>query len=158
LLNGGYVVRQFDLTPLFRSSIGFDHMMQLIDSAMSTNDSSSAYPPYNIEKLNDDTYRIVMAVAGFGDKDLSVVVQDNSLIIEGKAQSQEGEIEYLYRGIAGRAFERHFQLADFIKIGEAKLENGLLSIDLQREIPEAKKPRNIKIQAAGALNTLIEQK
>lgn len=150
-------MRTFDLTPLFRSSVGFDRMMQLVDSAL-TSDESSGYPPYNIEKLNDETYRITMAVAGFEESDLEIVIHDNTLVIAGKVKPQDTNLEYLHRGIAGRAFERHFQLADFIKVGDAELKNGLLSIELEREVPEALKPRKIKIQNSSRKEKLIEQK
>lgn len=136
----------FDFTPLFRSTVGFDRMMQLVDSALHTGESGGAYPPYNIEKLSDNAYRITMAVAGFSEDDIKVMVHENTLFISGKNRVDEEEkVEYLYRGIAGRAFERRFQLADFIKVGDAKIENGLLKIELIREVPEAKKPREIKI-------------
>jgi len=124
-------MRNYDLTPLFRSSIGFDRLMRLMDSATRGEEGGASYPPYNIEKVDDQTYRLTMAVAGFSEDNLSITVQDNVLVVTGKAR-------------------RHFQLADFIKIGEANLENGLLKITLQREIPEAMKPRTIEIRPAHA--------
>lgn len=150
----------YDLTPLFRSSIGFDHMMQLLDSALNEGEATqpNSYPPYNIEKISDDTYRITMAVAGFKPDALNVVVQGNTLIIAGKIKEKPESITYLHKGIATRAFERHFQLADFIKIGEAKLEHGLLSVELTREIPEAEKPRKIPIQTTENSTKLLEHK
>ncbi len=136
----------FDLTPLFRSTVGFDRMMSLLDSAGRTDEQ--AYPPYNIEKVGDNAYRVTMAVAGFGDEDLSIVAQGNSLVIAGKQKREENKADYLYRGIAGRAFERRFQLADHIKVTGAELANGLLHVDLVREVPEAMKPRTIKVVSA----------
>lgn len=136
----------FDLTPLFRSTVGFDRMMSLLDTAGRTEEQ--AYPPYNIEKVGDDAYRVTMAVAGFGEEDISIVAQGNSLVIAGKQKREENKAEYLYRGIAGRAFERRFQLADHIKVTGAELANGLLHVDLVREVPEAMKPRTIKVASA----------
>jgi molecular chaperone IbpA len=134
----------FDLTPLFRSTVGFDRMMSLLDTAGRTEEQ--AYPPYNIEKVGDDAYRVTMAVAGFGEEDISIVAQGNSLVIAGKQKREEKQTtDYLYRGIAGRAFERRFQLADHIKVTGAALANGLLHVDLVREVPEAMKPRTIKV-------------
>jgi len=137
----------FDLTPLFRSTVGFDRMMSLLDAAGRSDEQ--AYPPYNIEKVGEDAYRITMAVAGFGEEDLSIVAQGNSLVITGKQKREEKKAtDYLYRGIAGRAFERRFQLADHIKVTGAELANGLLNVDLVREVPEAMKPRTIKVGTA----------
>jgi molecular chaperone IbpA len=133
----------FDLTPLFRSTVGFDRMMSLLDAADRSDEQ--AYPPYNIEKVGEDAYRITMAVAGFGEEDLAIVAQGNSLVISGKQKREEKKADYLYRGIAGRAFERRFQLADHIKVTGAELANGLLHVDLVREVPEAMKPRTIKV-------------
>ena len=152
-------MRSYDLTPLFRSSIGFDRLMRLMDTSLRSDESSSSsYPPYNIEKLNDETYRLTMAVAGFKEDALMITVHDNVLVVAGKASMDDDNVQYLYRGIAGRAFERQFQLADFIKVGEAALENGLLRITLHREIPEAMKPRTIEISKKSSLgkNKLIE--
>ncbi|MSP50725.1 MAG: Hsp20 family protein [Alphaproteobacteria bacterium] len=136
----------FDLTPLFRSTVGFDRMMSLLDAAGRSDEQ--AYPPYNIEKVGEDAYRITMAVAGFGEDDLSIVAQGNSLVIAGKQKREETKAEYLYRGIAGRAFERRFQIADHIKVTGAELANGVLHVDLVREVPEAMKPRTVKIGSA----------
>jgi molecular chaperone IbpA len=147
----------FDLSPLIRTTVGFDHLMRMMDSAMRADNASESYPPYNIEKLSDDTYRIVVAVAGFSEEEINITVQDNTLVISGKAARDKNKVEYLYRGIAGRAFEKHFQLADFIKTGAAFMENGLLKIELIREIPEAMKPRVIKIQSKENQTKLIEQ-
>ena len=142
-------MRSIDLTPLLRATIGFDRMMNLLD-AQTRLDQGDGFPPYNIEKIGDDEYRIIMAVAGFGDDDLEVTVKENSLLIKGKKAEPEPQgVKYLYRGIATRAFERRFELADHIKATGARLENGLLSLDLVREIPEAMKPRTIGIQSGG---------
>jgi molecular chaperone IbpA len=150
-------MRSYDLTPLFRSSIGFDRLMRLMDTSLRGEEGSSSYPPYNIEKLDDETYRITMAVAGFNEDTLAITVQDNVLVVSGKAHPDEENVQYLYRGIARRAFERQFQLADFIKVGKASLENGLLQLILHREIPEAIKPRTIQItKGPSPKNTLIE--
>ena len=140
-----------DFSPLLRASVGFDRMMNLLDQS-ARYENTPTYPPYNIEKVSEDDYRITMAVAGFGEDDLEVTVHENSLVIEGKKEKTEEEetATYLHRGIATRSFKRQFELADYIKIGGAKLENGLLHIDLIREVPEAKKPRTIAIEAASA--------
>jgi molecular chaperone IbpA len=147
----------YDLTPLFRSSVGFDHMVHMLDSALSADGSGSSYPPYNIEKIKEDVYRITMAVAGFRREDLNVILQDSVLIISGKADLKDNSVEYLHRGIAGRAFERHFQLADFIKVVGAAMDHGLLKINLEREVPESMKPRKINIEDEENKNRLIEQ-
>ncbi len=136
-------MRSFDFSPLFRSTVGFDRVTSLLDAV--TREENSGYPPYNIEKTAEDAYRIVLAVAGFGDADLDIVQHQNTLTVTGKQVEQNGEKQFLYRGIAGRAFERRFELADYIKVAGAKLANGLLSIELVREVPEEKKPRQIKI-------------
>ncbi len=133
-----------DFTPLFRSTIGFDRLTRLVDAATRA-DSATAYPPYNIEKTGEDSYRLSMAVAGFAPADLDVQVQDNALIVTGKASKEEDGTRYLHRGIARRAFERRFPLADTIKVVGASFDNGMLHVELVREIPEAMKPRTIKI-------------
>lgn len=135
-----------DLTPLFRSTIGFDHLSKLLETALQL-DENASYPPYNIEKLGEDRYRIVMAVAGFGPEDLEIVAEPNLLTIRGRRKEQEG-VTYLHRGIAGRAFERRFQLADYVRVQDARLENGLLTVELVREVPEALRPRKIEIRGA----------
>jgi molecular chaperone IbpA len=139
-----------DLTPIFRSAIGFDRMANMVDSMMAGAETQSNWPPYNIEKHGDDDYRISMAVAGFKDSELDVTVHDQMLIIRGTQSDQNAEqaVTYLHRGIAGRNFERRFQLADFIQVHGASIENGLLHIELQRVIPEAMKPRKINISSA----------
>jgi molecular chaperone IbpA len=147
----------FDLSPLFRSTIGFDRMSRLLDAAMRADDSAVSYPPYNIEVLGENAYRLIMAVAGFGESDINVTVQDNSLLISGKIAKSDEEKKFLYRGIAGRAFERRFELADHIKVTGANLVNGLLHVELAREVPEAMKPRTIKIETKGQSKpTVIE--
>jgi len=138
----------FDLSPLFRSTVGFDRVGRLLETAARMDQQALSYPPYNIEKTGDESYRIVMAVAGFGDDDLDVAVENNTLTISGKADRPEEGVTYLHRGIAERAFERRFQLAEHIEVRGAKLENGLLHIDLVHEVPEALKPRNIAIEGA----------
>lgn len=141
-------MRQTDLTPLMRATVGFDRLWNLLDSATRVDESAFSYPPYNIEKIGEDDYRIVMAVAGFGEGELDITVKENSLVVTGrKEKAEDGETQYLYRGIANRAFERRFDLADHIRVTGARLENGLLFIDLVREIPEAMKPRSIKIES-----------
>lgn len=150
-------MRSFDLSPLFRSSVGFDHLSRLMDSALRVDESALSYPPYNIERTGDDTYRVTMAVAGFGEDDLSIVSQDNQLTISGKLAKNEEDKSFLYRGIAGRAFERRFTLADHIKVAGASIANGLLHVDLVREVPEAMKPRSIKINAAPKAQVLESQ-
>lgn len=138
----------FDFSPLFRNAIGFDRVSRLIDSALTGADQSAGYPPYNIEKTGDDAYRLSMAVAGFGAEDISITQHENALIVTGRVKQTENDRQFLYRGIAGRAFERRFQLADFIKVRGAEIVNGLLHVDLVREVPESMKPRQIKIASA----------
>lgn len=140
-------MRTFDLTPLFRSTIGFDHLDRVLEAASHIDESALAYPPYNIEKLGEERYRITMAVAGFSETDIDVTAKGNTLLIAGKARKEETPVQYLHRGIAGRSFERRFELADHIRVDQATLRNGLLHIDLVREIPEAMKPRTITITA-----------
>jgi molecular chaperone IbpA len=137
-------MRSFDFAPLFRSSVGFDRLANLLDDAGRLEDAG--YPPYNIEKTGQDSYRVTMAVAGFKPEELSVVAQANSLTVTGKIERDSAPAQYLHRGIAARAFERRFDLADHIKVASAGLDNGLLSIDLVREVPEAMKPRQVKIE------------
>jgi molecular chaperone IbpA len=138
-------MRTFDLTPLFRSTIGFDRFDRLFESAFQS-EAAPGYPPYNIEKLGEDRYRITMAVAGFGQDDLDVTVQENTLLVSGQAKEDEEEnARYLHRGIARRAFERRFELADTIKVKGADLSQGLLHVHLVREVPESLKPKQIKI-------------
>jgi len=137
-------VHMFDLSPLYRSTVGFDRLGQLLDNAGSF--EVPAYPPYNIERVSEDEYRVTMAVAGFGQNDITIEVKQNTLSVSGKkAEKSETKSEFLHQGIAQRAFERRFQLADFVQVVGAELDNGLLHIALKREIPEAMKPRTIAI-------------
>jgi len=148
----------FDFSPLFRSTIGFDRLQRLADAATRLDGAAPSYPPYNIEKTGEDTYRLTMAVAGFSQDDLDITVHENALVVSGKSRKDE-EASYLYRGIARRAFERRFQLADHIKVVGASLDNGLLHVELAREIPEAAKPRAIRIGAAPAKQPqVVDQK
>lgn len=146
-------MRTLDLTPLFRSTVGFDRLSRALDSAMRLEDASLSYPPYNIEKVAEDEYRITMAVAGFSQDDLEVTSHDGNLTVRGRIEGQTSEASFLYRGIAGRPFERKFQLADYIKVVGASLTNGILTIDLRREVPEAMKPRTIEIKSNGSKST-----
>ncbi|WP_237213934.1 Hsp20 family protein [Falsiroseomonas oryziterrae] len=134
----------FDLSPLMRAAIGFDRMARLVETARAASEGP-AYPPYNIEKTGEDSYTLVMAVAGFGPNDIELTVHENTLTVAGKAPQQTDEARLLYRGIAGRAFERRFVLADHIVVEGATLENGLLHVSLKRVVPEALKPRRIAI-------------
>lgn len=140
-------MRTFDFSPLYRSAVGFDRMTSLLDAAQKSG-AADSFPPYNIEKTGEDAYRITLAVAGFGAQDLNMEVRDGQLVIVGKGDSEGGDAEYLHRGIARRAFERRFQLADHVEVKGADLKDGLLVVDLVREIPEAMKPRQIKIGTA----------
>lgn len=142
-------MRQFDLSPLYRSTVGFDRIFSMLDQ-MGAPEGTNAYPPYNIERTGENAYRISIAVAGFTDRDLAIEVKENSLAVRGerKGNGDARNTEVLYQEIAARTFERRFQLADHVQVTGASLENGLLHIDLVREIPEAKKPRQIPINAA----------
>ena len=147
----------FDLTPLYRSTVGFDRFARMLDEASSF--ETPAYPPYNIERVDEDEYRITMAVAGFGPEDISIEVKGNSLTLTGKkASAGEASSEYLHQGIAARAFERRFQLADHVEVKGASMEHGLLHVSLKREIPEALKPRTIAINAGPAAHTIETRK
>jgi molecular chaperone IbpA len=134
----------YDFAPLFRTAIGFDRLARLMDSAVSAAEAPS-YPPYNIEKTGDDTYRLTMAVAGFSPENLEITVKENTLVVSGRVPGEAHRGEVLYRGIAGRAFERRFVLADHIVVEGADLQNGLLHVGLKRAVPEALKPRRIAI-------------
>jgi len=136
---------RFDFSPLFRSTIGFDRLTRLVDAATRVDNAALAYPPYNIEKTGEDAYRLTMAVAGFSPEEVDVTVQENSLLVTGKAKKDGEESRYLHRGIARRTFERRFSLADHIKVVGATLQNGMLHVDLVHEVPEAAKPRKIQI-------------
>jgi molecular chaperone IbpA len=152
-----YTMRTYDLTPFYRSTVGFDRLFSLLDQT--TADGSAGYPPYNIERTGENAYRISVAVSGFGQGELSIVAKENTLTIKGEKVANENvkeKSEVLYRGIAARAFERVFQLADFVIVKNASLENGLLHVDLVREIPEAKKPRSIPISTGTPSAPVIE--
>ena len=136
----------YDFSPLFRSTIGFERLSRLLNATLEGNGTAASYPPYNIEKTGEDAYRITLAVAGFDKDDLDITVTDDTLVVKGGTKDREGEVAYLHRGIAGRAFERRFDLADHIRVADADLVNGLLNIDLVREVPEALKPRRIEIR------------
>ena len=140
-------MRTYDFSPLFRSTIGFDRLTNIMDTAMRQSDATEAYPPYNIQKTGENSYCITVAVAGFSEEELEIVSHDGNLVIEGRVKPNEENKEniFLHRGIAGRAFKRSFQLADHIKIMGANLSNGLLNVELVREIPEELKPKKIEI-------------
>jgi molecular chaperone IbpA len=144
-------MRQFDLSPLYRNTVGFDRLFSMLDQLVSV-DAAPSYPPYNIERTGENAYRISIAVAGFTEQDLSIEVKENALQVRGERKASEAEkkAEVLYQGIAARSFERRFQLADGVQVTGAHLENGLLHLDLVREIPEAKKPKLIPINGRGA--------
>lgn len=142
-------MRTFDFAPLYRSSVGFDQIANMMDRALSSDGATPSYPPYNIEKLDDDSYRIAIAVAGFSETDLSVEVRDTSLIISARKTDETEDKTYLHRGIATRAFERRFHLADHVQVTGASHVDGMLVIELERQVPEALKPRQIEI-ASGA--------
>ena len=149
-------MRSYDLTPFYRSTVGFDRLFSLLDQAT---DGSPGYPPYNIERTGDNSYRITVAVSGFAQAELSIVAKENTLTIKGEKIANENgkdKSELLYRGIAARAFERAFQLADFVVVKNASLENGLLHVDLVREIPEAKKPRSIPISTSAQSPQVVD--
>ncbi len=151
-------MRTFDFAPLHRATIGFDQIADLMDRALSADGSQQSYPPYNIEKTADDAYRISIAVAGFSEDELSVEVKENALIVAAKKAEQETERSYMHRGIATRAFERRFTLADHIRVTGASHVDGMLHIELQREVPEALKPRRIAINGQLPETAEIEAK
>ena len=144
-------MRTFDFAPLYRSSVGFDQIANLMDRVLSTDGATPSYPPYNIEKTADDAYRITLAVAGFSSEDLTVEVKENALVIAAKKAEDDAPHSYLHRGIATRAFERRFHLADHVKATGATHKDGLLHIDLVREVPEALKSRRIEITRGGQI-------
>jgi molecular chaperone IbpA len=153
-------MRQYDLTPLYRSTVGFDRLFSLLDSVAGAEGQTPGYPPYNIERTDENAYRITVAVAGFGEKDLNIEVREGTLTVRGEKTAAESRTQVLHQGIAGRSFERRFQLADHVQVTGASLENGLLHVDLVREVPEAKKPRVIPIgSGAPAIDAkAVEQK
>ncbi len=147
-------MRHIDFSPLYRSTVGFDRLFSLLDSA--SGDATNSYPPYNIELTGENAYRITMAVAGFSEDEISIEAKESTLQVKGERKQEEDESKYLFRGIATRTFERRFQLADYVEVQGASLENGLLYIDLTREIPEAMKPRKIDISVGGSNAKQIE--
>ncbi len=152
-------MRSFDLTPLYRATVGFDQIADLMDRALAADVGQSTYPPYNIEKTEDDAWRISIAVAGFSDTDLGIEVNDRALIVKGRKNDDEASRKYLHRGIATRAFERRFHLADHVRVTGASHLDGMLHIDLTREVPEALKPRRIAIhKAAGRQADVVDAK
>jgi molecular chaperone IbpA len=151
-------MRHFDLTPLYRSTIGFDRLGSLLDTLTSLEGEAPSYPPYNIERVGENEYRISMAVAGFGESDLSIDVKENTLSIRGDKRTEQEDTTFLHRGIASRSFERRFQLADHVVVKGATLENGLLHVDLVRELPEALKPRTIPITTKTDKPKVIDSK
>ena len=147
----------FDLSPLYRSTVGFDRLGQLLDNV--ANFEAPTYPPYNIERVGEDEYRVTMAVAGFGPNDINIEVKQNTLTVTGKkAEKADQKGEFLHQGIAQRAFERRFQLADFVQVEGAEMDSGLLHVTLKREIPEAMKPRTIAVKGAKSEPKVIENK
>lgn len=141
-------MRQFDFAPLYRSTVGFDRLVSLLDAATGIDGEALAYPPYNIERLTENDYRITMAVAGFSEAEVKIDVKESTLSVKGEKITENGKpVEYLYRGIAQRSFERRFQLADYVEVKGAELKDGLLHIDLVRNLPERMKPRAIAIRS-----------
>ncbi len=138
-------MRRFDPTPLYRATIGFDRMADMLDRVLATDVQAPSYPPYNIERTDENAYRISIAVAGFSADDLTVEVKENALLVTGRSTEDDSDREYLHRGIATRAFERRFHLADHVRVTNARHADGMLHIDLARELPEALKPRQIEI-------------
>ncbi|MFU8899345.1 MAG: Hsp20 family protein [Roseinatronobacter sp.] len=149
-------MRRFDPAPLYRASVGFDRMADMLDRAMATDLQAPSYPPYNIQKTAENAYRISIAVAGFSPDDLAVEVRENALVVTGRSSEETDTREYLHRGIARRAFERRFQLADHVRVKGAMHRDGMLHVDLLRELPEMLKPRQIEIIRAD--ERLVEDK
>jgi molecular chaperone IbpA len=149
-------MRHFDLTPLYRSTVGCDRLASVLDQVMSSDVSTISYPPDNIAKTGEDAYRITVAVAGFSDSELTIEAREGQLIVTGRKAEAEDKANYLHRGIATRAFERRFQLADHVHARDAVTENGLLHIDLVRDVPEALKPRKIEIAGKSAIESKAE--
>lgn len=146
----------YDFSPLFRSTIGFERLARLLDATLESNGTGNGYPPYNIAAVGEDHYRLSMAVAGFAPEDMNIEVQDHTLTISGRCKKQEDGAHFLHHGIAERDFTRKFQLADHVVVTDAHMENGLLTIDLVRELPEEKKPRTITIER-GAPKSLVNK-
>ncbi len=152
-------MRRFDLTPLYKSTVGFDHVASILEQ-LAAAETDNGYPPYNIERVDENNYRITMAVAGFSESDLEIEVREGTLRVAGtkptEKEQDETETVYLHRGIASRNFERRFRLAEYVEVSGAKLENGLLHIDLRRELPDAMKPRKIEIAKTNGQPQAIE--
>ena len=151
-------MRNFDFSPLYRTTVGFDHLSSLLNAVNRGDTNTNSYPPYNIELLDKDRYRITMAISGFVENELELQSEKQTLTVKGNKAADEIERNYLHRGIAGRNFERKFQLADHVEVTAAKLENGLIHIDLSREIPEAMKPKMIPIGSSKARLIDTEEK
>ncbi len=149
-------MRSYDLTPLYRNSVGFDRVFDLLDQVGKV--EAGGYPPYNIERLSENDYRITLAVAGFGEDEIDIVAQENLLTITGKRPEGDEGRTFLHQGIAGRAFERRFQLAEHVTVSGASLVNGLLNVELKREVPEAKKPRRIAINGEKSRIEVVKDK
>lgn len=139
-------MRNFDFTPLYRHSVGFDRLANMLDNILQVDQGQNSYPPFNIEKHSENAYRIILAVAGFSETDLNIETKDGFLLVTGNKPENKQAPEYLHKGIAMRGFERRFQLAEHVKVREANIENGLLFIDLERDVPESLKPRRIEIR------------
>jgi len=146
----------FDFSPFYRSTIGFDRMAQFLENASRATEIDNGYPPYNIEAVGEDRYRVTIAVAGFAQEDLEIEVKENVLYVSGNKDEGTEDRQYLHQGIAGRAFRRQFRLADHVKVEDAALDNGLLTVDLVREVPEAMKPRTIPI-STGTPKTIVSK-
>jgi len=151
-------MRNFDLAPLYRATVGYDQIADLMDRVLSNDTGSQSYPPYNIEKTSDDGWRISVAVAGFSDSELTVEVRENALFVAGRKAEDDSERRFMHRGIATRAFERRFHLADHVRVTGASHADGMLHIDLVREVPEALRPRQIAITKAESTGKLVESK
>ena len=151
-------MRQYDFAPLYRSTVGFEHLASLLDTLTGVGNDTQTYPPYNIERLGENSYRIAMAVAGFSPDDIKVEVEESLLKVSGHKSDEAKDNEFLYRGIAARNFERRFQLADYVEVKGADIKNGMLHIDLAREVPEKMKPRAIAIGSSKPAEKVIEHK
>ena len=151
-------MRAYDFSPLFRYSIGFDRLEQLLDTVSRRQDQAPSYPPYNIESVDENAYRITMAVAGFGEEDLDIIQKESSLVVAGQGRKADNGVSYLHQGIATRAFERRFDIADHVKVVGANLDNGMPTIDLEREVPEALKPRQIEIKKGAPVGIVDKAK
>ena len=151
-------MRTYDFSPLFRYSVGFDRLEKMLDSTARRQGQGPSYPPYNIESIDDNAYRISIAVAGFSETDLDISQAENTLIVKGNRSTNDDTVSYLHRGIANRSFERRFDLADHVKVTIANLDNGMLTIQLEREVPEALKPRQIEISKGSTAGIVDEAK